>query len=218
MTQIKNSIRTSYQNLTQSAIRYVKYSFLLLIILALFGIGFFINFKNEERFNSFAAQSCIVENHKEMSTKLAIIKAAEIIVRDGKNVHPDTATKYAKWIYASGEKHNVDPVLILSVMSVESNFIASAKSPTGPIGLLQVAYTWHKNKTSRAGLFDPKNNIDVGTRILAEYKGATDTKTLSKYYGGSAEKSNKYALKVISYKYRYEHEILTAMYSKPFKG
>lgn len=142
---------------------------------------------------------------------VAIEKTAQIIVREGKNIKPATAKKYAKWIYSSGEKHKINPVLILSVMSVESNFNANAKSPTGPIGLLQVAHSWHKEKSSREGLFDPKNNIDVGAQILAEYKGTTDIKTLAKYYGGTVEKSNAYAKKVMFVKNKYENEIRLAV-------
>lgn len=137
-----------------------------------------------------------------------IEKVADIIVRDGKNVSKFTAEKYAKWIYASSELHNVNPVLILSVMYVESNFDSKAQSPTGPIGLLQIAYTYHKEKTSRIGLFDPQNNINVGAQILAEYKGLTDTATLSRYYGGTAKKSTEYAKKVLLFKDKYESELM----------
>jgi hypothetical protein len=143
--------------------------------------------------------------------EISIEKTAQIIVRDGKNIHIETANRYAKWIYAAGERHKVNPVLILSVMSVESNFNAKAESPTGPIGLLQIAYSWHKEKTTRVGLFDPKNNINVGTRILAEYRGSSDTKTLHRYYGGDSETSSAYARKVISYKHKYEKEIKAAL-------
>jgi len=155
-----------------------------------------------------------VKSSNVIKREISIEKTAQIIVRDGKKVSPRTAKRYAKWIYDSAEKHKVNPILILSVMSVESNFDANAKSPTGPIGLLQVAYTFHKEKTTREGLYDPKNNIDVGTQILAEYSSGTDSRTLVRYYGGTYEQSNSYAKKVIHYKYKYEKEIARAVYVK----
>lgn len=215
MKKIKNMISNllRFRNTIRAFLVAVVLAFLLVFM-------FVVNVKQVQKINDMTRvdepyRVVLVVNKPSKSVKreMAIEKTAEIIVRDGKNVNPATAKKYAKWIYAAGEKHKVNPVLILSVMSVESNFNAKAQSPTGPIGLLQVAYTHHKEKTTRAGLYDPKNNIDVGTQILAEYKGANDARTLNRYYGGgSAAVSSAYARKVILHKHKYEKEISRAVY------
>ena len=136
-----------------------------------------------------------------------IDKTTNIIVREG-NVKHSTARKYALWIQEAGLKHKVDPVLILSVMSVESNFKANAKSPTGPIGLLQIAHSFHKEKSSKAGLYDPKTNIFVGAQIIREYKNISKNETEALLrYNGSLYRNRGYAKKVLLSKYKYEKEI-----------
>ena len=93
----------------------------------------------------------------------------KIISREGK-LSTTLSQKYSEWIHQASEKYNIDPILILSVIAVESKFNSSIVSESGQIGLLQIAHSWHQEKSSRIGLFDPKNNILVGTRILREYK------------------------------------------------
>jgi soluble lytic murein transglycosylase-like protein len=142
---------------------------------------------------------------------VVIDATASIIKREG-NVPFAVAKKYAVWIYEAGARYSVDPLLILSVMAVESKFNYLAISPTGPVGLLQVAYSWHKEKTTHAGLFDPKNNIDVGTQIIKEYsdKSSTEIETLLRY-NGSLGQSPVYAVKVLNTKRKYSDEIMVAV-------
>lgn len=144
-------------------------------------------------------------------TGIVVDTTAQIIVRDGK-VPENVAKKYAIWIYEAASKYNVDPLLILSVMRVESGFDYKVVSSGNAIGLLQIIHSWHQEKTSKVGLFDPKNNIEVGARILKEYsdKSKTETETLLRYNGtlGSAP---VYAIKVLGVKQKYESEIYTAV-------
>lgn len=134
-----------------------------------------------------------------------------IVVREGK-LPKNVAAQYVQWIFESSRKHNVDPVLVLSVMSVESRFDASAVSGANAIGLLQIIHFWHKEKTTQANLFLPKNNIDVGVRILAEYmkRSKTETEALLRY-NGTLGKTNKYAVKVLSTKDKYSVELKKAI-------
>lgn len=220
MNKIKISNILRFRN-NINFIKFIKSFVITAIIIFLVVMAYVINVKNIQKLNvesevhePYRVVLVVGKPKNQIRKEIAIEKTAEIIVRDGKNIHPTTAKKYAKWIYAAGERHNVNPILILSVMSVESNFNAKAQSPTGPIGLLQVAYSYHKEKTTRAGLYDPKNNIDVGTRILAEYKGSNDARTLIRYYGGGSGVSSAYARKVILHKYKYEKEIMSAVYVK----
>jgi soluble lytic murein transglycosylase-like protein len=134
-----------------------------------------------------------------------------IVVREGK-LPKFVAVQYVQWIFESARKHNVDPVLVLSVMSVESRFDASAVSGANAIGLMQVIHFWHREKTTQANLFLPKNNIEVGVRILAEYKkrSKTETEALLRY-NGTLGKTNKYAVKVLSTKDKYNMELKKAI-------
>lgn len=141
-----------------------------------------------------------------------VTATAKIISREG-DVPLPAAKKYAIWIYESGAKYGVDPLLVLSVMKVESKFNYRAISPTGPIGLLQVAWSWHKEKSSKDSLFDPKTNIFVGTQIIKEYKNlsSSETELLLRYNGSLGSFSPQYAIKVLTNKSKFEKEIMTAV-------
>lgn len=145
------------------------------------------------------------------AAKSVLATTKNIIIRDG-NVPSDVADRYTHMIFESADKHKIDPVLILSVMFVESRFKSDAVSNANAIGLMQVIHVWHKEKTTQANLFRPKNNIDVGTKILAEYKkrSKSETETLLRY-NGSLGKSSKYAIKVLAKKQEYKNEIMKAV-------
>ena len=86
---------------------------------------------------------------------------------------------------------NIDPVLLLAVISVESNFNPNTKSHAGAEGLMQVMTAVHKDKyalfggTSEAA--KPEVNIRVGAYIL-KYLIATagSLRNGLKYYVGAA--------------------------------
>lgn len=144
-------------------------------------------------------------------TGVVVDATTSIIMRDGK-IPENVAKRYAVWVYEAAFKYNVDPLLILSVMRVESQFDYKVISSGGAIGLLQVIHSWHAEKTTKVGLFDPKNNIEVGARILKEYAGRShsDVETLLRY-NGSLGQAPVYAVKVLGYKKRYEEEIYNAV-------
>ena len=100
---------------------------------------------------------------------------------------------------------NIDPVLLLAVISVESNFNPNTKSHAGAEGLMQVMTPVHKDKyalfggTSEAS--KPEVNIRVGAYIL-KYLIATagSLRNGLKYYVGAvnAEDDGGYADKVMA--------------------
>ena len=76
-------------------------------------------------------------------------------------------TPFHDMIRAAGERYNVDPDLIHCVIAVESNFNATAISNRNARGLMQLLPA----TASRMGvknIFDPKENIDGGTKYLRE--------------------------------------------------
>ena len=100
---------------------------------------------------------------------------------------------------------NIDPVLLLAVISVESNFNPNTKSHAGAEGLMQVMTAVHKDKyalfggTSEAA--KPEVNIRVGAYIL-KYLIATagSLRNGLKYYVGAANADDDggYADKVMA--------------------
>ncbi len=100
---------------------------------------------------------------------------------------------------------NIDPVLLLAVISVESNFNPTTKSHAGAEGLMQVMTSVHKDKYDLYGgttaAVKPEVNIRVGAYIL-KYLIATagSLRNGLKYYVGAAnaEHDGGYADKVLA--------------------
>ena len=100
---------------------------------------------------------------------------------------------------------NIDPVLLLAVIAVESNFNPNTKSQAGAEGLMQVMTSVHKDKYALYGgtteAVKPEVNIRVGAYIL-KYLIATagSLRNGLKYYVGAAnaEDDGGYADKVIA--------------------
>ena len=100
---------------------------------------------------------------------------------------------------------NIDPVLLLAVISIESNFNPNTKSHAGAEGLMQVMTSVHKDKYALYGgtpeAVKPEVNIRVGAYIL-KYLIATagSLRNGLKYYVGAAnaEDDGGYADKVMA--------------------
>lgn len=92
-----------------------------------------------------------------------------------------------------GNKLRVDPTLVLAVAEVESEFNHKAKSvSSNAYGLMQVIPYWHRSKLANRDLRVPKDQIAVGTEVLAEYIGTGSVRAgLKKYSGGSDRYANK---------------------------
>jgi soluble lytic murein transglycosylase-like protein len=112
--------------------------------------------------------------------------------------------------YRAGEQHEVDPLLILAVMAVESRYNPVAKSLMGAKGLMQVIPKWHPEKLDDHGgeeaLLEPEVNILVGTQILREYmrRFGELERALQMYAGAFDEPTARYTNKVLAEKARLE--------------
>lgn len=95
-----------------------------------------------------------------------------------------------------GKDHDVDPLLILSVVAVESSLNPKAQSSAGAQGLMQVHTRVHTDKFEEHGgakaAFDPYANMDVGTQILKGYIARTGSvvRALKWYVGASRNKTD----------------------------
>jgi len=79
----------------------------------------------------------------------------------------DSKTPYRELIEAASAQYKVDADLITSVIAVESNFEPKAISRRNARGLMQLL----PETAERLGvkdIFDPKQNIDAGTRYLSD--------------------------------------------------
>jgi soluble lytic murein transglycosylase-like protein len=123
----------------------------------------------------------------------------------------DTAVSgFVSAAYRAGSQYDVDPMLVLAVMAVESRYNPVAESGVGARGLMQVMPKFHLDKLAAHGgepaLLEPEVNILVGTRILREYQrrfGDVET-ALQMYAGALDEPTAQYASKVLAEKARLE--------------
>lgn len=94
--------------------------------------------------------------------------------------------------YLTAKETKLDPLLILSVIAIESRFNPFSESPVGAQGLMQVMSKVHHEKFSDLGgikaALNPIANIKVGAMILKEYvSNAGSIEAGLKRYVGAAE-------------------------------
>lgn len=94
--------------------------------------------------------------------------------------------------YQTAHELKMDPLLILSVMAIESRFNPFAESPVGAQGLMQVMSKVHQDKFQALGgmqaALNPAANIRVGSLILKDYlkRGGSVEAALKLYVGAAA--------------------------------
>ncbi len=115
------------------------------------------------------------------------------------------------WIgaaFRAGQKIGLDPLLILSVMAIESRFNPIAESELGAKGLMQVMPQHHQDKMAEYGgdeaVLNPMTNILIGTRILKECirRGGGIEAGLQLYAGAFGDGASLYSQKVMAEKER----------------
>ncbi|MCD6026330.1 MAG: hypothetical protein K0R08_849 [Solimicrobium sp.] len=127
----------------------------------------------------------------------------------------DAAHLFVSAAYLTAKECKLDPLLILSVMAIESGLNPFAESPAGAQGLMQVMSKIHQKRFDELGgleaALDPIANIRVGTQILKEYVTRTGSVEagLKMYVGAAlAEDDGGYGNKVMA-EYRRLKEVST---------
>lgn len=108
----------------------------------------------------------------------------------------------------AGHEFNLDPLLILAVMAVESSFNPYAESGAGAQGLMQVMTRVHEDKYEPFGgtnvALHPPANIRVGARILKDCinRAGTLEGGLKFYVGATTATDGGYGARVIAERQR----------------
>jgi soluble lytic murein transglycosylase-like protein len=107
--------------------------------------------------------------------------------------------------YLTAREIKLDPLLILSVMAIESGFNPFAESPVGAQGLMQVMSKVHHDKFEDLGgvkaALNPVANIKVGSLILKDYveRAGSVEAGLKLYVGaGASDSDSGYGAKVLA--------------------
>lgn len=112
-----------------------------------------------------------------------------------------------------GKELQLDPLLIIAVIAVESSFNPIAESVAGAKGLMQIIPKYHAEKFQAFGgaetVFDPATNIRVGAQILKEYIRYTGNVgiALQMYAGALSDNEDQYTNKVMGMKQRLQYVV-----------
>ncbi|MFZ6658197.1 transglycosylase SLT domain-containing protein [Undibacterium sp. TJN19] len=110
-------------------------------------------------------------------------------------VASDATNMLVSAAYLTAKEIKLDPLLILSVMAIESGLNPFAESPVGAQGLMQVMSKVHHDKFQEMGgvkaALNPVANIKVGALILKDYVSrAGSVEAGLKMYVGAADAEN----------------------------
>jgi soluble lytic murein transglycosylase-like protein len=87
-------------------------------------------------------------------------------------------------IAAAAQRHGVNPSLLQALIEVESNFESRARSRKGAMGLMQLM-PGTARQYAVANPYDPRSNIDAGTRHLRMLLNRFDvSRALAAYNAG----------------------------------
>lgn len=111
---------------------------------------------------------------------------------------------------SAGRDLRLDPLLIVSVIAIESRFNPLSESVMGAQGLMQVIPRFHQDKlpegADELSFFDPVLNVRIGARILKESirRNGGEVAGLQQFAGASDDAEQRYAAKVLAEKARLE--------------
>lgn len=118
------------------------------------------------------------------------------------NIDEEVAEQIVYKSYIEAYKKSLPPLLVLSLIDIESSYNPEAKSNAGALGLTQVIPRWHEEKIERynADLFNINDSITVGTDVLEEYLSLSNgnvKQALQRYNGAYNDSSQYYSNKVL---------------------
>ena len=124
-------------------------------------------------------------------------------------VSPEALTPVFEVAQLIGKERRIDPLLILSIIAIESRFNPFAESSMGAKGLMQVIPRFHTDKlpagANERSLLDPVINIQVGVKVLEEaIRRQGGLVAGLQQYAGSSDPEGAYAAKVLAEKERLE--------------
>lgn len=141
------------------------------------------------------------------------MKAALDVVVQRYRVSPEALKPVFDALQFIARERNLDPLLLVAVISIESRFNPFSQSPMGAMGLMQIIPRYHQDKVPpEAGdqpFLDPITNVRIGAHVLQEaiqrQGGLVDG---LQYYAGAMDDEEKvYATKVLAEKLRLEQAV-----------
>ncbi|MDR5749931.1 MULTISPECIES: lytic transglycosylase domain-containing protein [unclassified Caballeronia] len=119
-------------------------------------------------------------------------------------VAQEPVSELVRAAFDTGREVGLDPLLLLSVMAIESGFNPYAESGVGAQGLMQVMSKVHSDKFEYFGgshaALDPLANIKVGALVLKDCiaRGGSVAGGLRYYVGSTTQDDGGYGAKVLA--------------------
>lgn len=113
-------------------------------------------------------------------------------------------------VQATSRERNLDPLLLIAVIAIESRFNPFSQSPMGAQGLMQIIPRYHLDKIPATAMekpfLDPVTNVRIGAQILQEaIRRQGGVMAGLQFYGGATDDDEQtYANKVLAEKSRLE--------------
>ena len=129
-------------------------------------------------------------------------------------------SEYDHLINQAASNHSLDPRLVKAVALVESGFNASAVSPKGARGLMQLMPATARGNGVR-NVHDPAENIAGGTRYLSKLLDLFDgnlEKSLAAYNAGEGAVARYGGIPPYAETRDYVRKALTAYYGASYRG
>jgi hypothetical protein len=142
------------------------------------------------------------DNHILASTREQMQVASYIAHRY--RVAQEPIVNLVNTVFQTGHDVGIDPLLLLSVIAIESSFNPYAESGMGAQGLMQVMSKIHSDKFSDFGgtraALEPLANIKVGAMVLKDCitRGGSLTTGLRLYNGSTSADDGGYGAKVLA--------------------
>lgn len=129
-------------------------------------------------------------------------RVADLIAKRN-HLSPVAVDLLARAAMREGAANQIDPLLILSIITVESRFNPYIQSSFGAQGLMQIVPRSHTDKMPAemgvTGLFNPIENIRLGTKVLKAFLRNSDNlvDALQHYAGAAKDPELHYSVKVL---------------------
>ena len=134
------------------------------------------------------------------------IDALSSVIARKYRISRNATREYLGHAYREAGRLGLDPLLLVAVISVESNFNPIAESTAGAVGLMQVIPRFHQDKfePDRESVLQPSTNIRIGALVLKQYirRAGGLVEGLQLYNGSADDENNAYANKVLGEKDR----------------
>lgn len=153
----------------------------MVLVLTFFGQGFCADFDetlraNYDHIERIGRQLQNNPTEAELDSEILRVRSAIAKLTYGDFYNPKTVTHYARLIAEQSIKYGVDPMLIVSIVSMESSFRDWVVSDVGAVGLMQLRLPTARYIAKKMGLsaikswrelFNSKTNISLGVAYIA---------------------------------------------------